>query len=55
MKQQDQLNHILGNYIAIGINDPKKYPRKPVTAEEKKIEYSPQDFQKLAKQRYGKK
>jgi hypothetical protein len=54
IKQHDQLNHILGNYIAVGVNAPKKYPKKPLTAEDRKIEYSPQDFQQIAK-RYGKK
>lgn len=30
MQLQDRLNHILGNYIAIGVNDPQKYPEKPI-------------------------
>ena len=30
----DELNHVLGNYIAIGINNPKEYPKKPYLSEE---------------------
>lgn len=33
VRQSDLLNHILGSYIAIGVNDPKKYPDKPRLAE----------------------
>ena len=54
-KQTDQLNHILGEYIAYAVNSPKKYPKKPKLQEDNKIEYSGQDIQKMAKQRYGKK
>jgi len=25
----DSLNHILGSYIATGVNNPKKYPKEP--------------------------
>jgi hypothetical protein len=54
-KQTDQLNHILGRYIASAHHDPAKYPRKPALQEDKVTEDTPEDFQKLAKQRYGKK
>lgn len=30
LKEQDTLNWLLGKYIAIGVNNPKKYPEKPV-------------------------
>lgn len=31
VKEMDTLNHILGQYIAYAVNDPKKYPRQPFT------------------------
>lgn len=34
MKLKDSLNHLLGKYIAIGVNNPKKYPKKPFLAKE---------------------
>lgn len=30
MRLQDHLNHILGTYIAAGVNDPSKYPTTPL-------------------------
>jgi len=30
MRLTDHLNHILGTYVATGVNNPKKYPRKPL-------------------------
>lgn len=30
MKMHDNLNHILGNYMAFAVNDPKSYPKKPL-------------------------
>lgn len=39
VKEIDALNFMLGKYIAIGVNDPKKYPRKPfLEKEEVKVE-----------------
>ena len=35
-KEKDLLNYILGKYIAFAFNDPKEYPRKPFTEEDKK-------------------
>lgn len=29
LKEKDQLNYLLGKYIAYAFNDPKKYPSKP--------------------------
>ena len=58
MKQQDRLNHILGNYIAVGINNPKKYPKKPALSqdESKKTVYtSDSHFEQIARIKYGKK
>lgn len=34
MLLRDKLNHILGTYVAIGINDPKKYPSAPLLDDE---------------------
>lgn len=35
MERVDILNHLLGNYIALGVNNPKKYPKKPLFQTEK--------------------
>lgn len=35
MDRMDILNHLLGNYIALGVNNPKKYPKKPLFRTEK--------------------
>lgn len=32
-RQADYLNHVLGSYISIGVNEPKKYPKQPQLAE----------------------
>ncbi len=29
IKEQDALNHMLGKYISIGVNNPKDYPTRP--------------------------
>lgn len=58
MKQQDQLNHILGNYISIGVNNPKKYPKDPaLSANEKKVVTYTNDaaYERIARIKYGKK
>jgi hypothetical protein len=34
LKEQDTLNWLLGKYIAIGVNNPKSYPSKPVLRKE---------------------
>ncbi len=31
VRQQDELNYLLGQYIIYAFNDPKKYPEKPFT------------------------
>lgn len=33
-EQADFLNHVLGSYIALAVNNPKKYPKKPFLSEE---------------------
>jgi hypothetical protein len=33
VRENDLLNHILGQYIMIGVNEPKKYPNKPQLTE----------------------
>lgn len=30
IEEQDFLNHLLGHYVALAFNDPKKYPKKPL-------------------------
>jgi len=32
----DSLNHILGSYVGVAVNAPKKYPKKPVATRKKK-------------------
>lgn len=29
LKDIDALNHVLGSYVAVGVNNPKKYPKEP--------------------------
>lgn len=56
----DQLNHILGSYVATGVNNPKKYPKEPSLSKrndsEKKM-IATTDEQRIAMVRikYGKK
>lgn len=48
MERMDILNHLLGNYIALGVNDPKKYPKKPLFRTEnaqKKAEMSDEEME----------
>ena len=33
-REKDFLNHLLGKYISLGVNAPKKYPNKPFLSEE---------------------
>lgn len=54
-KETDRLNHILGQYIAIGVNNPKKYPKQPYLSNSKPKTQSPEEFRQMMKQRYGKK
>lgn len=35
IKEQDALNWLAGKYIAIGVNNPKKYPPKPLLDRER--------------------
>ncbi len=37
-KQQDLLNYWLGSYVGIAVNNPKKYPKKPYTLTNQKLE-----------------
>lgn len=48
MERMDILNHLLGNYIALGVNNPKKYPKKPLFRTEnaqKKAEMSDEEME----------
>lgn len=55
-EQRDQLNHMLGKYIALGVNNPKKYPSNPYLFKEEKTKLMSVDqFEELARKRYGKK
>lgn len=50
MLKQDVLNHILGQYIAIAVNDPKHYPKKPYLTKHFKINKSNNQSNKITKQ-----
>lgn len=39
-KRQDALNHLLGQYILIAFNNPKKYPKEPLMAKSKQAKQS---------------
>lgn len=60
--RQDELNHLLGRYIAIGFNNPSKYPDKAIWAEQlvsskpvKKMSDNEMNLRgKLFAQKYGK-
>jgi len=41
----DQLNFLLGQYISIGNNDPKKYPKEPFLTEKKQTPKDMSDSQ----------
>lgn len=34
-KSEDALNHALGKYIGFAMNDPKKYPEKPFSQQDR--------------------
>jgi hypothetical protein len=58
MKQSDQLNHVLGNYIATGVNNPKKYPKEPLMGEKKReaTKYtSDEAYERIARIKYKRK
>jgi len=47
-KEMDVNNYNLGKYIALAVNDPKKYPRKPFLAErERDFEKKPMTQQEI--------
>lgn len=52
LKIQDELNHLLGQYIYIALNNPKEYPKKPFLSEEvkntKKIQSS-EEMERMAR------
>jgi hypothetical protein len=48
----DFLNFLLGKYVGFGVNDPKKYPRKPFLekkASEEPREMSSEDMERMAR------
>jgi len=56
---QDRLNHILGQYIAMGVNNPKKYPKEPLLAKaeesKKNLCFTDEDRERQARLRWSKK
>lgn len=48
MQVVDIANHLLGQYISIGVNNPKKYPKEPFLARQEK-KMLPADDNALAK------
>jgi len=50
IRQQDQLNHILGSYIRVAFNDPSKYPGKPyLHKEETATDQTASDMERIAR------
>jgi len=49
---QDQLNHILGQYVGIAFGDGSKYPKKPLLQENKETpkKQTDDDFERFAKE-----
>lgn len=43
MRLQDSLNFLLGQYVSIGVNNPKKYPSAPLLSEERENKELPAD------------
>lgn len=58
-EETDMLNHILGRYVAYAVNNPKKYPKKPLllASEDKTKEIALTDDQRIrmARLKYNKK
>lgn len=48
-KMIDGLNHILGNYISIGVNDPMHYPTKAQLSKPEKRYLSNEELMEKAK------
>ena len=48
IKETDELNYVLGKYIAYAFNDPKNYPKKPFT--EQNTELKPMSDEEMEKQ-----
>lgn len=50
LRQADKLNHILGGYIAIGVNEPKKFPKNPQLSETPELpEMSDEEMERQAR------
>ena len=44
------LNHLLGSYVGMAVNNPKKYPKKPYLSENQPLEDMDDDeMEKMAK------
>lgn len=50
IKQLDELNYSLGQYISFAFNDPKNYPRKPFTDKNNDTELKPMTDEEMEKQ-----
>jgi len=44
----DYLHHILGTYVATGVNNPKKYPRKPLLKQPSRTAKATQTARQMA-------
>lgn len=55
-EHQDQLNYLLGKYVALAVNNPKKYPKEPfLTKKQSTIFTSDEDRQQQARLKWLKK
>jgi hypothetical protein len=49
-KEHDALNFLLGRYIGVAVNDPKKYPKRPFLDEEvEQRDMSASEMERMAK------
>jgi len=44
MQVKDQLNYYLGQYISVGVNNPKKYPKVPFLEKSNKPKETNNDY-----------
>lgn len=47
MERADALAWLVGRYVAVGLNAPRRYPRKPDGVKQKVREMSPEEMKKV--------
>ena len=53
VQTRDRLNHMLGNYIGIAVNDPKHYPKKPFLTKDKNEGKTDEARERYVRAMYG--